>query len=215
MDRPLHLATYLLAYDTARQTLYDRTRTGFLLRAAALAELARCGAVVDAGGKVAATAAGATGDPVLDAVLAGVGEHGRRWKAWIRRDREDTVEAVEQRLAVLGAAVIEDRDPYGPPARRRLLLPDPAEALALQRRTAALIRGEHEVAAASTADAALAALAAVGGVPFVAPRGEQRANRARVRELTDCLAELAPDLAKAVGGLGTTMVAAQGGMGGG
>ncbi|MEU9128413.1 GPP34 family phosphoprotein [Kitasatospora sp. NPDC048540] len=215
MTRPLHLATYLMAFDTDRQTLFDRTRTGFLVRAAVLAELARRGSVADDGGTVAVAEAEPTGDPVLDAALTEVGAHARRWKAWIRRDREDTLEAVEQQLAVLGAVLIEDRDPYGPPARRRVLVPDPAEALAVQRATAALLRGEGDPARVGLGEAALAALAAAGGVGLVVSRGERRAHRDRVTALTGRLSELSPALARAVGGLGTTLVAAQGGMGGG
>ncbi|MFJ9690821.1 GPP34 family phosphoprotein [Kitasatospora sp. NPDC101183] len=75
MSRGLHLDAYLLAYDTGAQSLQDRTRAGFLVRAAALAELAHRGAVEEDGaGRVRIVSAAATGDPVLDALLSEVGE---------------------------------------------------------------------------------------------------------------------------------------------
>lgn len=40
MTQTLYGRIYLTAYDTPAHDLYDRTRTGFLLRAAVLAELA-------------------------------------------------------------------------------------------------------------------------------------------------------------------------------
>ncbi|MFD9596153.1 GPP34 family phosphoprotein [Kitasatospora sp. NPDC059973] len=218
MSRPLHLATYLMAYDTRAQALQDRTRAGFLLRAAALAELAHRGDLVEDGrGRVlVAPGAGPAGDPVLDAVLAEVAARRRRWKSWIKRGREETLDAVEQRLAVLGVLTVRDRDPYGPVVPRRpVAMPDPREALDRQLRVAQLVRGDEPVGEVAFADAVLAALAAHGQVRLVLSRQEQRAHAGRIAALTARLGERAPGLAKAVDGLGTTMVAAQGGMGGG
>ncbi|MEU9042898.1 MULTISPECIES: GPP34 family phosphoprotein [unclassified Kitasatospora] len=217
MSRGLHLDAYLLAFDTRAQSLQDRARAGFLLRAAALAELAHRGAVAEDGaGRVRVVSGAATGDPVLDALLAEVGEQPRSWKSWIRRGREDTLEAVEERLAVLGVVTMADRDPYGPVVpQRTVAMDDPREALDLQVRVAELVRGSAPVAGAPFTDAVLAALAAHGHLRLVLSRHDRRAHAGRIAALTERLADEAPHLAGAVGGLGLTMIAAQGGMGGG
>ncbi|MBD0688846.1 GPP34 family phosphoprotein [Streptomyces sp. CBMA123] len=217
MSRGLHLDVYLLAFDTAAQRLQDRPRAGFLLRAAALAELAHRGALgEDTAGRVKVVSGAATGDPVLDALIADVGTAPRTWKAWIRRGRDDTLEAAEERLAALGAVTVVDRDPYGPVAPRRpVTVQDPREALDLQARVAELVRGNAPVAAAPFADAALAALAAHGHLRLVLTRQDRRRHAERIHALTHRLAAPAPGLARAVNGLNLTMIAAQGGMGGG
>ncbi|WP_030269852.1 GPP34 family phosphoprotein [Streptomyces sp. NRRL B-24484] len=217
MSRRLHLAAYLLAFDTRAQSLQDRTRAGFLLRAAALAELAHRGAVVEDGaGRVAVVSADPVGDGVLDALVTELAGRPRTWKAWIRRDRDATLEAVEEQLAVLGIMTMADRNPYGPVApHRTVTMDDPREALDLQVRVAELVRGGEPVAGAPYADAALAALAAHGHLRLVLTRHDRKAHADRITALTGRLADRAPGLAKAVSGLNLTMIAAQGGAGGG
>ncbi|MFG2824217.1 GPP34 family phosphoprotein [Kitasatospora sp. NPDC048365] len=217
MSRGLHLDTYLLAFDTRAQSLEDRTRAGFLVRAAVLAELAERGAVVEGGaGRVEVVSAEATDDRVLDGVLAELAGRSRRWKSWIRRGRDETLEAVEQRLAMLGVVTMADRDPYGPVvAQRAVAMADPREALDLQVRVAEVVRGGSPVDGVGFGDAVLAALAAHGRVRLVVSGKERKANAERIAAFTERIGERAPGLAKAVGGLGLTMVAAQGGMGGG
>ncbi|MCU7827016.1 GOLPH3/VPS74 family protein [Kitasatospora sp. DSM 101779] len=217
MSRGLHLATYLLAFDTRAQSLQDRTRAGFLLRAAALAELAHRGAAVEGGaGKVQVVSADPTGDRVLDALLAELDDRSRTWKAWIRRSRDDTLEAVEEQLAVLGVMTMADRNPYGPVApHRTVTMDDPREALDLQLRVAELVRGSGPVGQAPYGDAVLAALAAHGHLRLVLTRHDRKAHAGRIRALTDRLADRTPGLARAVAGLNMTMIAGQGGAGGG
>ncbi|MFJ8622278.1 GPP34 family phosphoprotein [Kitasatospora sp. NPDC093550] len=217
MSRGLHLDTYLLAFDTGAGALQDRTRAGYLVRAAALAELAHRGAVEEDGaGRVRVVSGAATADPVLDELLAELGGAARSWKVWIRRGRDVTLEAVEERLAVLGVVTVADRDPYGPVVPHRpVTMVDPREALDLQVRVAELVRGATPVTRAPFADAVLAALAAHGHLRLVLSRDDRRAHADRISALTHRLADQAPGLAKAVGGLNLTMIAAQGGLGGG
>jgi hypothetical protein len=216
MSRGLHLAAYLLAFDTRAQTLQDRTRAGYLVRAAALAELAHRGACTqDGAGRVHAASADPTGDPVLDTLLTDVGGRPRSWKSWIRRSRDDTLEAVEERLTVLGVLTMADRDPYGPVApRRTVAMDDPREALELQARVAELVRGDTPTAQAPFGDAVLAALAAHGHLKLVLSRHDRKSHARRITELTDRLTDRAPGLTRAVTGLNLTMIAGQGGIGG-
>ncbi|MFI6846574.1 GPP34 family phosphoprotein [Kitasatospora sp. NBC_00085] len=217
MSRPLHLAAYLLAFDTRAQALQDRTRAGFLLRAAALAELAHRGDLAeDRSGRVRVVATAPAEDRVLDAVLAELDSRPRSWKSWIRRSRDETLEAVEQQLAVLGVLTVQDRNPYGAvEPLRPVALADPREAQDLQLRAAEVVRGGGPIGAVPFADAVLAALAAHGHLRLVVSRQDRRDHADRVAALTGRLAEEAPGLARAVAGLGMTMVAAQGGMGSG
>ncbi|WP_405015025.1 GPP34 family phosphoprotein [Kitasatospora sp. NBC_01539] len=217
MSRGLHLAAYLLAFDTRAHALQDRTRAGFLVRAAALAELAHRGAAAEDGAaRVQVVSAAPTGDRVLDALLAELAERPRTWKSWIKRSRDDTLEAVEEQLTVLGVMTMADRAPYGPVTpHRAVAMSDPREALDLQLRVAELVRGSAPVARAPFADAVLAALAAHGHLRLVLSRHDRKAHAGRITALTDRLADPAPGLARAVSGLNLTMVAGQGGMGGG
>ncbi|WP_431683117.1 GPP34 family phosphoprotein [Kitasatospora sp. KL5] len=216
MSRGLHLAAYLLAFDTRAQTLQDRTRAGYLLRAAALAELAHRGSAAEnRAGRVQVVSADPTGDRVLDTLLAELGDRPRTWKSWIRRSRDDTLEAVEEQLATLGVMAMADRNPYGPVApHRTVAMDDPREALDLQARVAELVRGSSPVAEAPFADAVLAALAAHGHLRLVLSRHDRKAHAGRITALTDRLADRTPGLAGAVSGLNLTMVAGRGGMGG-
>ncbi|WP_329492688.1 GPP34 family phosphoprotein [Kitasatospora herbaricolor] len=217
MSRGLHLATYLLAFDTRARSLQDRTRAGYLVRAGALAELAHRGAATEDGaGHVQVTLADPTGDRVLDALLTELGERPRSWKSWIRRSREDTLEAVEEQLTVLGVTTMADRDPHGPvEPHRRVALDDPREALDLQVRVAELVRGDAPLGQVPYADAVLAALAAHGHLRLVLSRHDRRAHARRIDHLTDRLADRTPGLARAVTRLNLTMIAGQGGIGGG
>ncbi|GJF31557.1 hypothetical protein KNE206_42570 [Kitasatospora sp. NE20-6] len=217
MSRGLHLAAYLLAFDTRAQLLQDRTRAGFLVRAAALAELAHRGAAAENGaGRVQVVSAAPTGDRVLDALLAELGERPRTWKSWIKRSRDDTLEAVEERLTVLGVMTMADRVPHGPVTpHRAVAMDDPREALDLQLRVAELVRGSAPIAEAPFADAVLAALAAHGHLRLVLSRHDRKAHAGRITTLTDRITDHAPGLARAVGNLNLTMIAGQGGMGGG
>jgi hypothetical protein len=217
MSRGLHLAAYLLAFDTRVQSLQDRTRAGYLVRAAALAELARRGAATeDATGRVRVALADPTGDRALDALLTELGDRPRTWKSWIRRSRDVTLEAVEEQLTVLGVTTMADRDPDGPVVPYRpVAVDDPREALELQMRVGELVRGSAPLAQAPYGDAVLAALAAHGHLRLVLSRHDRRTHAGRIAQLTDRLAGRTPGLARAVARLNLTVVAGQGGMGGG
>ncbi|MFI5704541.1 GPP34 family phosphoprotein [Streptomyces xanthochromogenes] len=212
MTDTLYGRMYLAAYDTDAGAPYDRTRTGFLLRAALLAELACLGRVADTSGEVAVTDTGSTGDPVLDLVLSRVGEHRRTWKAWVRADRAETLAAVEDRLAALGLVTVAERPAFRRSARRGVTVRHAADVRALQARLTAVLRGTGPVEAY---DAVVLALGAVGRVRHLVPAPDARAHQGRLDAMTGRLDAIAPGLGRAVRGLPTTMVAAQGGMGGG
>ncbi|MFJ6706121.1 MULTISPECIES: GPP34 family phosphoprotein [unclassified Streptomyces] len=214
MTDALPYRMYLLAHDASARGPYDRRRTGFLVRAAVLVELALRGHLVpdDDGAVRRAAEAAPTGDPVLDEVLREAAGRPHGWKTLVRRHRERTLRAVEDRLAALGPVSVDQR--AGPFARRRVTVSDPAAVRALTARAAAVLHATGPAAEVDAADAALVVLSAAGHVPSVAPRRDTRAHRARIDALTGRLGAVAPGLETAVRGLRTTMIAAQGGMGG-
>ncbi|MFJ3891588.1 MULTISPECIES: GPP34 family phosphoprotein [unclassified Streptomyces] len=203
---------YLLAHDDASEGPYDRSRTGFLVRAAALVDLASRGRLEERDGTVAVCGTEPTGDPVLDAVLRDAAA-GHGWKRLVRRHRRPTLTRVEDRLLAAGLLTATARRTR--PGGRRPTVADRAASAVVRARVSAALCGDGPVAEVPAADAALLALAAAGGVRSVVSRQDARTYRARIDACTHSLAALAPGLEKAVRTLPMTMVAARGGMGGG
>jgi len=202
---------YLLAHDDTAEGPYDRSRTGLLVRAAALIDLASRGRLRETGGTVTVSGTEAVGSPVLDGVLRDAGG-GHSWKHLVRRHRKRTLTEVEDRLAAAGLLTV--RAPRTPFGTRRSTVTDPAVPAALRARVSAALHGNGPVAEIPATDAALLALAAAGTVRSVVSRREHKTFQARVDACTGRLGALAPGLEKAVRALPTTMIAAQGGMGG-
>ncbi|MFJ9852815.1 GPP34 family phosphoprotein [Streptomyces sp. NPDC101150] len=204
---------YLLAYDEAARGPYDRTRTGFLVRIAALVDLTLRGHLRERDGAVRVTGPDPVGDPVLDRVLEEIAASPHGFKHLTRRHRKQTLQAVEDQLAARGQLTVEPgRIPVL--SGRHTTVPDPDAVRALHAHVTAILcaaTSAHEVA---LEDAALVALAAAGRIGSVASGGDRRRHRARIDDLTGRLGELAPGLETTVRGLRTTMIAAQGGMGG-
>ncbi|MFF2382492.1 GPP34 family phosphoprotein [Streptomyces sp. NPDC058108] len=211
MTDDLPSLVYLLAYDDAAQGPYDRARTGLLVRAATLIDLASRGRLGEDGGTVTVSGTEPTGTPVLDAALRDAAGHG--WKQLVRHRRRRTLTEVEDLLARAGLLTV--REPRTRLGSRRLTLTDRAAAAAVRARATAVLHGEGAVGEIPVADAALLALAAAGGVRSVVSRQDEKTFRTRIDACTGRLGTLAPGLERAVRALPTTMVAAQGGMGGG
>ncbi len=210
---PLHYQAYLLAYDLGKLDLYDRTRTAFLVRAAVLVELALQGSLSDRDGDAVRTGSGAAGDPVLDQALDAVGERTRSWKSWLRHDYKRTLEAVEDRLADAGQLTIVKRRLLLVP-KTRIRLADPAAAKALQDHLCDVLQGTEPTANIAPRDAALLVLARAGSVPSVTARINIHAFEERIDDLVNTVEQAAPGLGTMLRGTRTTMIAAQGGMGG-
>ncbi|MEV0740391.1 GPP34 family phosphoprotein [Streptomyces sp. NPDC050549] len=187
MDDDLACLMYLLAYDDSVEGPYDRSRTRLLVRAATLVDLASRGRPGEDGG--------------------------HSWKRLVRRRRRRTLTEVEDRLVAAGVLTV--RAPRTPFGTRRATVTDRATLTAVRARVSEALHGDGPVSGIPVADAALLALAAAGGIPSVVSRRDRRTYRARIDACTDSLAALAPGLEKAVRTLPTTMIAGQGGMGGG
>ncbi|MEU6254402.1 GPP34 family phosphoprotein [Streptomyces sp. NPDC047043] len=202
---------YLLAHDDAAEGPYDRSRTQLLVRAAALIDLALRGRLGEDGGTVTVSGTAPTGDRVLDGVLRDAAA-GHGWKQLVRRHRKRTLTEVEERLAAAGLLTVKaPRSRFG---TRRSTVTDRAVPAVLRARVSEALQGDGPVREIPAADAALLALAAAGGMRSVVSRQDRKTFRARIDACTGSLGTLAPGLEKAVRALPTTMIAAQGGMGG-
>ncbi|MGW0134324.1 GOLPH3/VPS74 family protein [Streptomyces sp. NPDC003299] len=212
MTDDLACAMYLLAHDEAAGGPYDRSRTALLVRAAAVIDLAVRGRLTDDRGTVTVSGTARTGSPLLDRVLHDAAG-GHSWKRLLRHHRKRTLTDVEDRLAAAGLLTVTGtRSRFG---TRRLSVTEPAVTAALRARVSAALHGDGDVQEIPAADAALLALAAAGSVRAVVSRRDRKAFRSRIDACTGSLATLAPGLERAVRALPTTMIAAQGGMGGG
>jgi hypothetical protein len=208
----LACAMYLLAHDEAAGGPYDRSRTALLVRAAAVIDLAMRGRLAEDRGTVTVSGTPPIGSPVLDGVLRDAAA-GHSWKHLLRRHRKRTLTDVEDRLAATG--LLTETGPRTRFGARRLSVTDPAVTAALRARVSAALHGNGPVDELPAADAALLALAATGGVRAIVSRRDRKAFRSRIDACAGTLAALAPGLEQAVRALPTTMIAAQGGMGGG
>ncbi|MGW7259363.1 GOLPH3/VPS74 family protein [Streptomyces sp. NPDC054834] len=204
---------YLVAYDEAARGPYDRARTGFLVRIAALVDLTLRGNLIEREGEVRMTAPGPVGDPVLDRVLDEVAASTHSWKHLARRHRTQTLHGVEDQLAARGQLTVE-RGRIPVLSGRHTTVPDPDAVRALHAHVTAILCAATSAHAVALEDAALVALAAAGRIGRVVSGQDRRRHRARIDDLTGRLGELAPGLETTVRGLRTTMIAARGGMGG-
>ncbi|MFJ3234358.1 GPP34 family phosphoprotein [Streptomyces sp. NPDC086787] len=200
---------YLLAYDDTAEGPYDRSRTELLVRAAALVDLASRGRLGEDRGTVTVLDAEPTGIAALDAILGDAA--GRSWKRLIRRRRKQTLRQVEGRLVAAGLLTVKPRSGF---RTRGPTMADRSVPVALRARVSDALHGDGTVAELPTADAALVALAAAGGVHSAVSRRDRRISWARIDACTGRLAALGPGLEQAVRTLPMTMVAARGGMGG-
>ncbi|GAA4814986.1 GOLPH3/VPS74 family protein [Streptomyces ziwulingensis] len=158
---PLPSRLYLLARDAGRPAVTDAVPPQRLVRAGALAELARRGLLVDDDGTVTPLDLDSrTGDAVLDGLLDLVREslpHG--WRTWVRLRARITADAVREQLVAEGWMRAEKRRVLGVFPSVDHVLARPALVRALREETRGALCGPVPVAEVPTRDAAVAALA--------------------------------------------------------
>ncbi|MCA2212291.1 GOLPH3/VPS74 family protein [Jidongwangia harbinensis] len=174
---------FLLAHDPDKGRVRLGTNLGAMLRAAALADLYLSGHLTDENGRVAVRAREPRHDPVLDAFLDEIaGGRRRKWHSWIGRRHRATVRAVRRQLGDGGWVRLQPRKVLGLFPVTTVTIRDPrVRKDLLGRVNAALHKPVDRVA---DADAALVAIVAVGNLRLVLDRRTKRANKRRIRELT-------------------------------
>ena len=185
---------YLLAYDKRRQRLTARTQLGYVLRAAALADLELRGDLADEDGKVRVVADRRVEDPVLDAVLQEIaGSRPRTWGHWVRAGQRATKRAVRDQLDAGRWIRVEPRRVLGLFPAATVTLRDPRALSRLTLNAARTLHGGRPAERLDRRDAALVALAAAGELPLLSRR-QRREQRRRITRLTERSGSAAPAL---------------------
>ncbi|MFI1955882.1 GPP34 family phosphoprotein [Streptomyces xinghaiensis] len=196
MTEALQYRMYLLAYDAAVHGPFNRSRSGFLVRAALLTELALRGEAVEADGEVRLREPQAGTGPWAGGTQTAPAARGTGWCALLLRDRDATLRTVEEHLAARGLLVVEDCRALVAPVRR-VTLTDRNAARTVHRQAAGVLHGPEPADRVPVRDAALLALAAMGGMSQVVSRTDPR-QRARIEALTSRIGDIAPGLEQAV-----------------
>ncbi|WP_431928104.1 GOLPH3/VPS74 family protein [Nonomuraea jabiensis] len=177
-------SAFLLAFDLRKQRPANRHELGYLLRAAALAELMTEGSLVDESGKARAVTAPADPGPLQAAVWEQIaGSPPRSWRRWIRKDHSQAYRLVRDELEAARLIRVE--------RHRVLLFPvervtprKPYLSRRLAEHVARAVHGGRPVSRLSPDVRVLAALAAAARLPTVLPGREWRRHRHRIEELS-------------------------------
>jgi hypothetical protein len=188
---------YLLTYDRDRERFTGRTWSGYLLRAAALAELGARGLLEDRGGKVVANTAKPLNDSLLGPVLAEISEgKPHSWQGLIRRNRGALEDATVAALESAGFVTVER--PGTRWRRRKLSIRDPRVMSRLSERVRVIISGPTPAARVDETDAALVAILAAGSVRAAITKSQAREYAGRISDLTARSGPIAPALRRAL-----------------
>jgi hypothetical protein len=190
---------FLLSFHPQRRRLTARHELGYLLRAAALADLVLCGRLVDESGKARAVGAATDLDPVLHQVWEQVAAAGpRSWRRWISGDRRRIFAAVRDQLADARVVKLEQTRVLGLFPHTRITLRETPGARRLGEQVGRAIRGGQPVSRVDRDLAALAALAAAAQLRVVLGRRDRRRFQARLGELGAPIEPIAKALRRAI-----------------
>jgi Golgi phosphoprotein 3 (GPP34) len=188
---------YLLAYDARRQRLTASTQLGYVLRAAALADLQLRGYIGDEAGKVRAVDRRQVAEPLLGGVLEQVVQsRPRSWAHWVRTGQRPLQRAVREQLVAGGWIRVEPRRVLGIFPSARVTVVDGRVLEGLASIVARTLGGGPPVAVVEPRDAALVALAAAGELSTAIPRRQRREHRQRIARLAERTGPAAPALRK-------------------
>ncbi|TDD38229.1 GPP34 family phosphoprotein [Nonomuraea terrae] len=199
-DEPLTRSAFLLAFDLRKQKLVNRGRLGYLLRAAALAELLLAGHLADDAGKARAVSPPKAREGSLHAALWKDinASRPRSWGRWISKEHAQAFRLVRDDLAAARLIRVE--------RRRILLFPiehitprKPYVSRRLTERVGRALRSGRPVARVDGGVRVLAALSASAGLKTVMPsRGESRLREDRIHHLSMPVEPIATALRKTV-----------------
>jgi hypothetical protein len=200
---------YLLAWDTARREVADPARLPPLVRAGALAELARRGLLTDDDGIVTPLDPDSrTGDAVLDGLLELVAEScPHPWRTWVTLRARHTLDAVREQMVAEGFLRAEKRRFLGVFPSVDHVLAGVARVEALRERARGILDGSGPVEDVSELDAAVVALAASAGLRTLLPGRDRAPYERRIAELTGRGGAATPALRGIVRELSTAVTA--------
>ncbi|MFG1706359.1 GPP34 family phosphoprotein [Nonomuraea sp. M3C6] len=192
-------SAFLLAFDLRKEKLANRRELGYLLRAAALAELMMGGNLADESGKArAVTAPAADAGSLQVAVWEQIASSPpRSWRGWIGKDRSHAYRLVRDELAAAGLIRVE---------RRRILL-FPVERITPRRpyvsrrlaeRVGRAVRGSQPIGRLGPDVRVLAALAIAARLKAALSRRERHLHKERIEQLSKPVGPIATALRKSV-----------------
>ncbi|MEO3873897.1 GPP34 family phosphoprotein [Nonomuraea sp. B12E4] len=177
-------SVFLLAFDLRKEKLVNRRELGYLLRAAALAELMMSGNLADESGKARAVSAPADPDPLRAAVWEQIANSPpKAWQRWIRMDRRHAFRLVRDALAADRLIRVEQRRILLFRVER-ITLRRPYVSRRLADRVGRAIRGGRPVSRIESDVRALAALAAAARLKTVLLTGDRRRQKERIAALS-------------------------------
>ncbi|MBC6463300.1 GOLPH3/VPS74 family protein [Actinomadura sp. HBU206391] len=189
---------YLLAYDTHRQKIRCGD-LGYLLRAAALADLYLSGHLTEESGRPQVFVRRPGPDPMLDAVLGQIADsRPRPWTHWVRKSSRGMVRTVRDQLAADGWIRVEPRRRYGILRYNKVTVRDPRVVTQLTRGVSTALQGGRPSGRVDPYEAAAAALAANGELRAVLNRKDRRRHKQRINELSAVTGPAATALRKAI-----------------
>ncbi|TNC25458.1 GOLPH3/VPS74 family protein [Amycolatopsis alkalitolerans] len=201
MNPPESLAAkmFLLAFDPRKQRLTARDDLGYLLRAAALAELVLNGRLRDEDGKAVAAGPALAGDPVLDEQWSRIEAAGpRSWRRWVGHDRRQIFAAVRDQLAEAHVIKTEQVRILGLFPYTRVTLRDTRAARRVAEQVSRAVRGGQAAGRVDRDAGVLAALAAAGQLRVVLGGRERRQFKTRLDRLGEPVEPVAKALRRAI-----------------
>jgi hypothetical protein len=178
MPESLPARIYLLAYDTSKRRLTSRGQLGVLVRAASLTELFLGGSLRDVEGRPCVEG-GATG-PVLTEIAQ---SRPHRWAYWVGRGDRKALRAVQDELVGARTIRLETSRFFGIFRTTRVVVLDPMVVQRLRDAVDRTLRSSGPTDQVDPVDAAMVALAAIGGLRTAIDRRTGRAFKSRIAEL--------------------------------
>jgi hypothetical protein len=190
---------FLLAFDTRKGKLTNRSHLGYVLRAGALNELYLRGHLVDADGKAQPGTPGATLDGVLAGVLEQVSASApKKWHHWVRKDARAMFHTVRDQLEADRVIKVERRKLLGIFPADRITLRQPQLAARLASKVGGIARGRQPLSRVGAHDTALAALVAASSIKVTFSGSDRRRHKATITQLTAASGPVAPALRKVI-----------------
>ncbi|GAA5049733.1 hypothetical protein HNP84_004211 [Thermocatellispora tengchongensis] len=189
-------SAFLLAFDLRRERPGNRGELGYLLRAAALAELLAGGNLADESGKARAVTAPADPTPLQAAVWEQIANsRPRSWRRWVGKDHSRAFHLVCDELQAAHLVRVERRKVLLFPVTR--ITPSrPYLSRRLAERVARAVRDGRPADRVEQDVRILAALAGAAKLKTVLPGREWRRHKARLAELTAPIEPVATALRK-------------------
>jgi Golgi phosphoprotein 3 GPP34 len=190
---------FLLAYDTRKKRLTNRSQLGYILRAGALNELYLRGHLVDADGKAQAAKKSTGLDSVLTGVLEQVSASSpKKWQHWVRKDPRAMFHAVRDQLAADRVIKVEPYRVLGIFPATRVTLRQPQVASRLASKVGSIARGRQPLSRVGAHDTALTALITASDIKVTVSGKDRRENKKTITQLTAAAGPVAPALRRVI-----------------